>query len=200
MSNEGYELLATINLEGEIAGNKVSQGKSECLCPLHDDHDPSFTIYPKDNHFHCYGCGKHGTVSDLHAGLRGIEPIEAMRELSRDGGNGDGAGHKASGGNRNPPSGSGGSRANSSPPTGPRSENGAHKAFFEAEPPPEGQDSGQAECTVETAYYDYQDATGEVVFQGPSEGFPPMPPCRWSQGLEHGRCRTCLLPAARIAG
>ena len=27
------------------------------------------------------------------------------------------------------------------------------------------QDSGQAECTVETAYYDYQDATGEVVFQ-----------------------------------
>jgi hypothetical protein len=27
-----------------------------------------------------------------------------------------------------------------------------------------------------------------------------MPPCRWSQGLEHGRCRTCPLPLPELLG
>jgi len=35
--------------------NKVS-------CPFHDDVEPSCTIYP--DHFHCYGCGEHGSRLD----------------------------------------------------------------------------------------------------------------------------------------
>lgn len=30
------------------------------LCPLHEDHRPSFTVYPGQGIFHCYGCGEHG--------------------------------------------------------------------------------------------------------------------------------------------
>jgi hypothetical protein len=32
------------------------------LCPLHDDHQPSFLIDPRKNLFYCYGCGRGGDV------------------------------------------------------------------------------------------------------------------------------------------
>ena len=34
-------------------------------CPFHEDSTPSFTLYPDDNTFHCYGCGAHGDSFDL---------------------------------------------------------------------------------------------------------------------------------------
>lgn len=37
-------------------------------CVYHDgDRDPSLTLYPDDNHFHCFGCGAHGDSHDLAA-------------------------------------------------------------------------------------------------------------------------------------
>jgi DNA primase len=32
------------------------------LCPLHEDHKPSFLVDPKQNLFYCYGCGRGGDV------------------------------------------------------------------------------------------------------------------------------------------
>jgi hypothetical protein len=32
-------------------------------CPFHADSTPSFTVY-NDGHFHCFGCGAHGTIFD----------------------------------------------------------------------------------------------------------------------------------------
>ncbi len=29
-------------------------------CPFHDDRVPSFTVYPEQGTFHCFGCGAHG--------------------------------------------------------------------------------------------------------------------------------------------
>src|SRR6266700_1739363 len=34
------------------------------LCPLHQEKTGSFYVYP-DDHYHCYGCGAHGDVTDL---------------------------------------------------------------------------------------------------------------------------------------
>jgi len=42
-----------------IAGNMVGR------CPFHAEETPSFTVY-EDGHFHCFGCGKHGTVFDWY--------------------------------------------------------------------------------------------------------------------------------------
>jgi DNA primase len=31
-------------------------------CPFHEDHRPSFTVFPVTGTFHCFGCRKHGDV------------------------------------------------------------------------------------------------------------------------------------------
>lgn len=51
-------------------------------CPFHDDRTPSFTVYPKTQTFHCFGCGKGGTVIDYIMYREEIkEPYEAVEYL-----------------------------------------------------------------------------------------------------------------------
>lgn len=58
--------------------------KGRCPYPDDDDDDPSFHVYP-DGRFCCYGCRRHGDVTDLWAGVRGIEPgTEAALDLARE--------------------------------------------------------------------------------------------------------------------
>jgi len=40
------------------------------LCPFHEEKNPSFYAYPEDNHYHCFGCGAHGTAKDLQKMLK----------------------------------------------------------------------------------------------------------------------------------
>ena len=60
-----------------------SASRYKCLCPLpgHKEKTPSFTIFA-DDHFHCYGCGEHGSVIDLHMALMGMTGIEALCDLA----------------------------------------------------------------------------------------------------------------------
>lgn len=51
-------------------------------CPFHADRMPSLKLY--DDHFHCFGCGAHGDVIDLAAGLLGCSKGEAARRLETD--------------------------------------------------------------------------------------------------------------------
>jgi DNA primase len=41
---------------------RLSRDRWMGLCPLHDDHQPSFLIDPRKNLFYCYGCGRGGDV------------------------------------------------------------------------------------------------------------------------------------------
>jgi DNA primase len=41
---------------------RLSRGRWMGLCPLHDDHQPSFLMDPNKNLFYCYGCGRGGDV------------------------------------------------------------------------------------------------------------------------------------------
>ena len=54
----------------------------KCLCPLHDEDSPSFTINPEKGLWNCFGCKTGGSVIDLHAKLRGLSIGEAMRDLA----------------------------------------------------------------------------------------------------------------------
>ena len=40
----------------------LSRGRFMGLCPLHEDHKPSFLVDPLKNLFYCYGCGRGGDV------------------------------------------------------------------------------------------------------------------------------------------
>ena len=51
-------------------------------CPFHDDHTPSMKLY--DDHFYCFGCGRHGDVVDLTAELFCVPPYDAACKLADD--------------------------------------------------------------------------------------------------------------------
>ena len=53
----------------------------ECLCPLHDDKNPSFKISETHNVWKCFGCDTGGSVIDLHAKLNNCSIGDAMRDL-----------------------------------------------------------------------------------------------------------------------
>lgn len=43
-------------------GNVV---RTVCPFPSHKETKPSFTLYPHDNSYHCFGCKEHGTILNL---------------------------------------------------------------------------------------------------------------------------------------
>jgi CHC2-type zinc finger protein len=51
------------------------------LCPLHQEKTPSFHVYTDDDHYHCFGCGAHGDVTDLEQALSGGTRAEAADRL-----------------------------------------------------------------------------------------------------------------------
>lgn len=65
----------------EMYGLKIGRNKM-ANCPFHNDRSPSF--YIQADHFYCFGCGEHGDVIDLTAGLFGLSKIEAARKLLND--------------------------------------------------------------------------------------------------------------------
>mgnify|MGYP000344838483 CR=1 FL=1 len=54
-------LRATIDVRYE------NDERMMCICPFHKDTKPSLAVYKDDMHFHCFGCGAHGTVFQLLA-------------------------------------------------------------------------------------------------------------------------------------
>lgn len=52
----------------ELYGGKLRAVGSRYTgkCPFHEERTPSFYIFTQDNHFHCFGCGKHGDAIDFY--------------------------------------------------------------------------------------------------------------------------------------
>lgn len=134
-ANPLIEYCRRIGLELRRVGNEW-----KCLCPLHTEQTPSFTVDAKKDLFYCHGCGVGGSVIDLHAKLRTMSIGEAMRDLSPYGdNNGDGTR---------------GSREKQEP-----------ASSQDGEKPKSAGTQDRNPASVEIAAYDYQDATGRVRFQ-----------------------------------
>lgn len=54
-------------------------------CPFHDDSTPSLHVYDEAEHgWHCFGCGRGGTIIDFGAALYGLEPRgQGFHEIRR---------------------------------------------------------------------------------------------------------------------
>lgn len=66
-------------------------------CPFHEDKTPSCVITPKENLFHCFGCGEAGSVIDWVMKTQGVSfrhAVELLRNQMGDGSLEMGAKHK----------------------------------------------------------------------------------------------------------
>ena len=65
----------------EYYGVQVNRG-GFASCLFHEERTPSMKLY--SDHFHCYGCGKHGDIITLTAKIFSVSPYKAAQKLSQD--------------------------------------------------------------------------------------------------------------------
>jgi len=56
----------------------------KCLCPFHEDKDPSFSVKVRDNFGKCFSCGEKANIIDFTAKVMGIAPLEAANKIVED--------------------------------------------------------------------------------------------------------------------
>jgi DNA primase len=83
------ELLARSDvvelIERRVPLKRVGSEFQAC-CPFHDEKTPSFTVSPKKQFYHCFGCGAHGSVIGFLMQYEGLEFLDAVEELARSAG------------------------------------------------------------------------------------------------------------------
>ena len=52
------------------------------LCPFHSEKTPSFTVYPENQSFYCFGCGAGGDIITFIRRVENLDYIEAIRLLA----------------------------------------------------------------------------------------------------------------------
>ncbi|MBO7520300.1 MAG: DNA primase [Clostridia bacterium] len=52
------------------------------LCPFHNEKTPSFTVYPENGSFYCFGCGVGGDVFTFTKLIENLDYVDAVRLLA----------------------------------------------------------------------------------------------------------------------
>jgi len=83
------EVRARVGL-ADVIGRRVKlvrRGREHSgLCPFHNEKSPSFTLNEDKGFFHCFGCGKHGSVFDFVMETEGLNFPEAVEKLALEAG------------------------------------------------------------------------------------------------------------------
>ena len=77
---EAVKQSVTTRQAAEHYGIRVGRN-GMCVCPFHDDKNPSMKV---DRRFHCFGCQADGDVIDFVSCLENISPKEAALMLAQD--------------------------------------------------------------------------------------------------------------------
>ena len=59
-------IVPTRHSEGRTDFREISDKRASGICPFHDDTDPSLHYWSNNNMFKCFGCGKAGSVVQMH--------------------------------------------------------------------------------------------------------------------------------------
>lgn len=52
------------------------------LCPFHNERTPSFTVYPENGSFYCFGCGAGGDIFTFTRLIENLDYVEAVKLLA----------------------------------------------------------------------------------------------------------------------
>jgi len=80
------ELLARLDVVEVIERRvplKRAGSEYQACCPFHDEKTPSFTVSPKKQFYHCFGCSAHGSAIGFLMQYEGLEFFDAVEELAR---------------------------------------------------------------------------------------------------------------------
>eukprot|EP01041_Mallomonas_annulata_P000339 gene339-606_t len=86
MANEGphhLDSVSILDVIGHYVTDVQSQGGSEhkCLCPFHDDTNPSLTINDEKGLYHCFSCGAGGNTAKFVMDFENIPYGEALQQI-----------------------------------------------------------------------------------------------------------------------
>ena len=71
----------------DVVGKQVHLEKSgrylKGLCPFHTEKTPSFYVFPENQRWHCFGCGRGGDIYNFVMEASGFDFRTALEELAR---------------------------------------------------------------------------------------------------------------------
>ena len=76
------ERVSLAEIVSEVVALKRSGRNFMGLCPFHKEKSPSFFVREEEGYFHCFGCGKSGSVFDFVMETRNLSFGEALRFLA----------------------------------------------------------------------------------------------------------------------
>ncbi|MFM2302318.1 MAG: hypothetical protein RLZZ84_2054 [Pseudomonadota bacterium] len=83
------ELRARVTLSSVIGRTtRLTKAGHEfkACCPFHNEKSPSFTVNDQKGFYHCFGCSAHGDVIRWMTDQRGMEFMDAVKELAAEAG------------------------------------------------------------------------------------------------------------------
>ena len=87
ISKETIELVLTrtdiVTLIGGYVSLKRAGSNLKGLCPFHSEKSPSFTVYPADNSFYCFGCGAGGDAITFVRKRENLDYPDAIEFLAQ---------------------------------------------------------------------------------------------------------------------
>ena len=86
ISKETIEQVLIRNDIESLIGSYVSLKRAgsnlKGLCPFHSEKTPSFTVYPADNSFYCFGCGVGGNAITFVRQIEHLDYPDAVEFLA----------------------------------------------------------------------------------------------------------------------
>jgi DNA primase len=74
--------LNIVDIIGKTVKLKRTGRNFKGLCPFHNEKTPSFIVSPDRQIFHCFGCGKGGTIFDFIMEYHHVDFVEALEDLA----------------------------------------------------------------------------------------------------------------------
>ena len=79
------QVIATVNIVDVISAyfplKRAGVNYTAC-CPFHAEKTPSFSVSPAKNLFHCFGCGKGGSVIRFVMDYENLPFADTVRKLA----------------------------------------------------------------------------------------------------------------------